>query len=210
MKLAILGSTGWIGSHIVEQALKRGHEVVRLVRDPAKISNSKTEIVSFDLQSDQDIAPLIRDVEAVIVSVGGRSNGNHQLVADTAQRLMTALNGINTRIVWVGGAGSLEVAPGVTLVSTPEFPEDYKQEALAQVEALNVFKVSKSDASWTFVSPAAIIYPGDSEGQYRIGDNTFFTNSDGESKVSVTDYAIAMIDEAENAAHLNQHMSIAY
>ncbi|WP_299664582.1 NAD(P)-dependent oxidoreductase [uncultured Psychromonas sp.] len=210
MKLAILGATGWIGSHIMEQAVKRDHEVVSFVRDPIKISNSKTSVVSFDLQSEQEITPLIRDVEVVIVSVGGRTNDNHQLVAETAQRLMTDLDGSSTRIVWVGGAGSLEVAPGVTLVSSPEFPEDYKQEALAQVEALNVFKASKSNASWTFVSPAAIIYPGDSEAKYRIGDNTFFTNTDGESKVSVTDYAIAMVDEAENAAHLNQHMSIAY
>ncbi|MBB1272423.1 NAD(P)-dependent oxidoreductase [Psychromonas sp. SR45-3] len=210
MKLAILGATGWIGSHILEQAVKRGHEVVSLVRDPIKISEQKTSVVSFDLQSEQDITSLIGDVEVLIVSVGGRANGNHQLVAETAQRLMTALDGSNTRIVWVGGAGSLEVAPGVTLVSTPEFPEDYKQEALAQVEALNVFKDSKSNASWTFVSPAAFIYPGGSEGQYRIGDNTFFTNTDGESKVSVTDYAIAMVEEAENAAHLNQHISIAY
>jgi uncharacterized protein len=210
MKIAILGATGWIGSHIVAEAVKREHEVVSIVRDPAKISDANTRIVQFDLQSVQNIASIINDVDVVMVSVGGRAMGNHQLVAETAKKIMAALDGRDTRIIWVGGAGSLEVAPGVTLVSTPAFPEEYKAEALAQAEALNVFKKSTNKAKWTFVSPAAVIYPGESEGQYRLGNHTFFTNADGESKVSVVDYAIALLDEAENAAHINQHISVAY
>ena len=209
MKIAVLGATGWIGSTIVQQATKRGLEVISIVRDTAKVTDNKVVRV-FDLQSQDSIASVLEGVDVVIASVGGRASGNHELVAQTAERLLSALNNTNTRLLWVGGAGSLEVAPGVTLVSTAEFPDEYKAEALAQGEALKVFKTTTSSASWTFVSPAAIIYPGDNEGDYRVGNNTFFTNDAGESKVSVTDYATAMVDEAQNAAHVNQHISIAY
>lgn len=210
MKVAVLGATGWIGSTIVQQATKRGLEVVSIVRDAAKITDNTTAVRVFDLQSQDNIASVLKGIDVLIASVGGRAVGNHELVAQTAERLLTALNGTSTRLIWVGGAGSLEVAPGVTLVSTPEFPADYKDEALAQSEALNVFKTTTSSASWTFVSPAAVIYPGESEGPYRIGGDQFFTNEAGESKVSVTDYAIALVDEAQKAAHLNQRISVAY
>ncbi|MDQ2046038.1 NAD(P)-dependent oxidoreductase [Pseudoalteromonas sp. 20-92] len=210
MKVAVLGATGWIGSTIVQQATKRGLEVVSIVRDAAKITDDTTAVRVFDLQSQDNIASVLKGIDVLIASVGGRAVGNHELVAQTAERLLTALNGTSTRLIWVGGAGSLEVAPGVTLVSTPEFPADYKDEALAQGEALNVFKTTTSSASWTFVSPAAVIYPGESEGPYRIGGDQFFTNEAGESKVSVTDYAIALVDEAQKAAHLNQRISVAY
>lgn len=210
MKVAVLGATGWIGSTIVQQATKRGLEVVSIVRDAAKITDNTTAVRVFDLQSQDNIASVLKGIDVLIASVGGRAVGNHELVAQTAERLLTALNGTSTCLIWVGGAGSLEVAPGVTLVSTPEFPADYKDEALAQSEALNVFKTTTSSASWTFVSPAAVIYPGESEGPYRIGGDQFFTNEAGESKVSVTDYAIALVDEAQKAAHLNQRISVAY
>ncbi|ATG79510.1 NAD(P)-dependent oxidoreductase [Pseudoalteromonas sp. 1_2015MBL_MicDiv] len=210
MKVAVLGATGWIGSTIVQQATKRGLEVVSIVRDAAKITDNTTAVRVFDLQSQDNIASVLKGIDVLIASVGGRAVGNHELVAQTAERLLTALNGTSTRLIWVGGAGSLEVAPGVTLVSTPEFPADYKDEALAQGEALNVFKTTTSSASWTFVSPAAVIYPAESEGPYRIGGDQFFTNEAGESKVSVTDYAIALVDEAQKAAHLNQRISVAY
>lgn len=206
MKVAVLGA----GSTIVQQATKRGLEVVSIVRDAAKITDNTTAVRVFDLQSQDNIASVLKGIDVLIASVGGRAVGNHELVAQTAERLLTALNGTSTRLIWVGGAGSLEVAPGVTLVSTPEFPADYKDEALAQSEALNVFKTTTSSASWTFVSPAAVIYPGESEGPYRIGGDQFFTNEAGESKVSVTDYAIALVDEAQKAAHLNQRISVAY
>ena len=210
MKVSVLGATGQIGSAIVAQATQRGFEVVNIVRDITKLIDSSASVRIFDLQSEDNIAKVIDDVDVVIASIGARATGNHQLVPKTAERLLKALEGTNTRLLWVGGAGSLEVASGVTLVSSPEFPEDYKPEALAQGEALNVFKNTTSSVTWTFVSPAALLYPGESEGVYRIGGDQFFTNEAGESKISITDYAIAMVDEAEKGAHLNQRISIAY
>jgi len=209
MKLAVIGTTGWIGSHITSEALARGHQVNALVRDASKVTQENITVTEFDLTKD-DIAIAAAGSDVVIAAIGGRALGNHDIVANTAKQLLNALAGTGTRILWVGGAGSLEVAPGVTLVSSPDFPAEYKAEAIAQGEALDVFRASTTDTLWTFVSPAAVIYPGNSEGPYRIGGDSFFTDANGESKISVTDYAKAMLDEAKSAAHLNQRLSIAY
>lgn len=209
MNITILGATGWIGDHIMSQAKTNGHIVTAVVRDAGKITDG-TAVKEFDLQSENDIAEVLTGADVVIASIGGRAAGNHELVGQTAKRLLTALSGSRTRLLWVGGAGSLEVSPGVTLVSSPDFPEEYKDEALAQGEALKLFRTTNTTTQWTFISPAAVIYPGTSEGAYRIGGDAFFTNEQGESKISVTDYAIAMIDEAQNAAYINQRISVAY
>ncbi|WOC28250.1 NAD(P)-dependent oxidoreductase [Pseudoalteromonas sp. N1230-9] len=209
MKLAVIGATGWIGSHITSEAITRGHQVNVLVRDASKVTQDNVTVTEFDLTKD-DIASAAAGSDVVIAAIGGRALGNHEIVANTAKQLLNALAGTGTRILWVGGAGSLEVAPGVTLVSSPDFPAEYKAEAIAQGEALDVFRVSTTDTPWTFVSPAAVIYPGESEGPYRVGGDSFFTDANGESKISVTDYAKAMLDEAQSAAHLNQRISIAY
>lgn len=210
MNITILGATGWIGGEITTQALLRDHQVTTIVRNPDKLTAENVTLNTFDLQSDDDIAPLLAGADVVIASIGGRAAGNHELVAQTAHRLLTALSGSSTRLLWVGGAGSLETAPGVTLVSSADFPAEYKAEALAQGEALEIFRTTNTTTQWTFVSPAAVIYSGSSEGVYRIGGDAFFTNEQGESKISVTDYAIAILDEAQNAAHPNRRISVAY
>ncbi len=102
---------------------------------------------------------MLEGVDAVIGSIGGRAAGNHEMVAESAQRLLNELPQAGVaRLLCVGGAGSLEVAPGVKLVTVPGFPEEYKGEALAQGEALEVYRASNSDVNWTFVSPAAEIF----------------------------------------------------
>lgn len=208
MKLAILGATGWIGSHILAEALSRGHEVTALVRDPGKLSDQPVLTEQFDLTNSHDYSKL-QDADVVIASIGGRAAGDHSIVVKTASLLLNTLSA-SQRLVWVGGAGSLEVAPGVSLFSTPEFPAEYKAEAEAQVNALAQFRASPSNLKWTFVSPAAEIYPGASEGPYRLGGDAFFVGADGRSRISVTDFAKAMVDEAETGAHPQARISIAY
>lgn len=210
MKIAVLGATGWVGSALVTEAKARGHDVIAIVRDPAKLTVKGVSTRAFDLHSSAEFSPVVEGADVVIASISGRAAGNHELVAQTAERLLIALADSGKRLLWVGGAGSLEVAPGVELVTSPEFPAEYKDEALAQGEALNVFRSSKSNTQWTFVSPAAVLYPGESEGDFRIGGDAFFTNNNGESKISVTDYAKAMIDEAQHGKYLNQRISVAY
>ncbi|MGI2206862.1 NAD(P)-dependent oxidoreductase [Shewanella baltica] len=210
MKIAILGATGWIGGAILKEALSRGHQVTALVRDPSKLSATDVVVHAVDLEQPL-VAQPFAGVDVVIASVGGRAQQNHGLVASTVQHLLDVLpNAKVPRLLWVGGAGSLEVAPGVTLVSSPDFPAAYKDEALAQGEALQVFRAAQTAINWTFVSPAAEIYPGESEGPYRLGGDSFFTDANGRSRISVTDYAKAMLDEAEQGTHANQRISVAY
>ncbi|MCS6238926.1 NAD(P)-dependent oxidoreductase [Shewanella baltica] len=210
MKIAILGATGWIGGAILKEALSRGHQVTALVRDPSKLSVTDVAVHAVDLEQPL-VAQTFAGVDVVIASVGGRVQQNHGLVASTVQHLLDVLpNAKVPRLLWVGGAGSLEVAPGVTLVSSPDFPAAYKDEALAQGEALQVFRAAQTAINWTFVSPAAEIYPGESEGPYRLGGDSFFTDANGRSRISVTDYAKAMLDEAEQGTHANQRISVAY
>ena len=212
MKVAILGASGWIGSHLAAEAKMRGHEVVAVVRDPAKVTLKGVAVQQLDiLNPESSLKSVLEGVDAVIASIGGRAAGNHEMVAKTAQRLLNELPQAGVaRLLWVGGAGSLEVAPGVKLVTVPGFPEEYKGEALAQGEALEVFRASNSDVNWTFVSPAAEIFPGDKQGQYRVGGDQLLTDSEGNSRISVADYAVSLIDELEYAEHPRQRIGVAY
>lgn len=149
MKIAVLGASGWIGSHIAQEAQARGHEVVAVVRDASRVEISDVEIRSFDLQDEAaSLTTALSGVDAVIASIGGRALGNHDIVKSTATKLLDTLPNIGIeRLLWVGGAGSLEVAPNVPLVTVPEFPAEHKNEALAQGEALEVFKQSNSEVN---------------------------------------------------------------
>lgn len=212
MKVAVLGASGWIGSHIVEEAKSRGHDIVALVRDPKKIDRTDIEVRRFDLSNaEADLSDLLRDVDAVIASIGGRAAGKHEIVVQSAKKLLETIPTIPAeRLLWVGGAGSLEVAPNIKLVTVPEFPHEYKAEALAQGDALDLFKQSTENVNWTFVSPAAEIFPGEAQAKYRIGGDQLLTDANGDSKISVADYAIAMIDELEAGQHPKQRIGVAY
>ncbi|KYN89266.1 NAD-dependent dehydratase [Vibrio cidicii] len=211
MKVAVLGASGWIGSQIVEEAVTRGHQVIALVRNPSAIERQDVEIRQLDVLAEQDFAQALQGVDTVIASIGGRAAGNHDMVERSAAKLLEQLPNVGVkRLLWVGGAGSLEVAPGVQLVTVPDFPAEYKDEALAQSQALQVFRNSDSPLNWTFVSPAAEIFPGEKMGQFRVGGDQLLTDAQGHSKISVADFASAMLDELETAKHAKQRISVAY
>lgn len=211
MKVAVLGASGWIGSQIVEEAVTRGHQVIALVRNPSAIERQDVEVRQLDVLAEQDFAQALQGVDTVIASIGGRAAGNHDMVERSAAKLLEQLpNAGVKRLLWVGGAGSLEVAPSVQLVTVPDFPAEYKDEALAQSQALQVFRNSDSPLNWTFVSPAAEIFPGEKVGQFRVGGDQLLTDVQGHSKISVADFASAMLDELETAKHAKQRISVAY
>ncbi|EGR2797943.1 NAD(P)-dependent oxidoreductase [Vibrio navarrensis] len=211
MKVAVLGASGWIGSQIVEEAVTRGHQVIALVRNPSAIERQDVEVRQLDVLAEQDFAQTLQGVDTVIASIGGRAAGNHDMVERSAAKLLEQLPNVGVkRLLWVGGAGSLEVAPGVQLVTVPDFPAEYKDEALAQSQALQVFRNSDSPLNWTFVSPAAEIFPGEKVGHFRVGGDQLLTDAQGHSKISVADFASAMLDELEMAKHAKQRISVAY
>jgi uncharacterized protein len=114
------------------------------------------------------------------------------------------------RPLWVGGAGSLEVAPGVKVIDDPHFPDAWKPEAQAQARALDVFRVSKADLDWTYISPAAWLEDGARTGTYRMGGDELLTDASGHSRISVPDYAVALLDRLDRQDALRQRITVAY
>lgn len=209
MKIALIGATGTIGQRILKEALDRGHEVTAIVRDASRLGEHNNLRTSVGSASDADSIAAAVAGNDVVISAIGPAHGSEQTLVDTAR---TLVNGVSRsgvrRLLVVGGAGSLEVAPGVQLVDTPQFPEAWKPIALAHRDAMNVYLAS--DLDWTYFSPAALIEPGTRTGAYRTGTTTLVADAEGNSRISAEDYAVAMIDEAESGKHIRSRLTAAY
>lgn len=209
MKVAIIGASGFIGSAILNEALNRGHEVTAIVRHPEKITiqNPHLTVKKGDVTNEADIAALLAGNEAVISSYSAHDKATY-LKAIHAIINGTKKAGIK-RLIAVSGAGSLEIAPGVQLLDTPEFPAAWKEGASATRDAFHVIKAT-DDLDWTVLSPAMMIEPGERTGKFRLGKDQVVFNDKGESKISTADYAIALIDELEQPKHIKQRFTLAY
>ena len=202
MKIALIGATGNVGSEILKELVRRGHEVTAIVRNPEKIQAQVNVTPKKGDVFDQDgIAALVKGHDAVISSV-------HFTQSDP-RKLIDAVKAAGAkRYLVVGGAGSLEVAPGVTLVSTPDFPALYKDEATKGGEFLNLLRQEK-ELDWTFLSPSALFFDGPRTGQFRLGKDHLLTTEKG-SSISFADYAIALADEIEKPAHSRARFTVGY
>ncbi len=213
MKIAIFGASGWIGGTITREALNRGYTVTAVVRDPARLqlTHERLTIATCDATDLARVVPAVAGHDAVAAAIGGRREGNHQVVPAAARTLLTGLPqaGVN-RMIWVGGGASLQVAPGVRLFDTPQFPAEWKAEALAQIEALDIFRASTGNVEWSYLSPPLNIEPGQRTGHYRAGGDQLLKDEKGESRISVEDYAVAFLDELEYPTHLRQRFTVAY
>jgi len=203
MKIAIIGATGNAGTRLVAEALRRGHEVTAIARHPQKLTALPKVIPrTGDVNEPDGLARLITGHAAAITSVRLQSLNSRTVIAAARQAKLKPL-------LVVGGAGSLEVAPGVQLVDTPEFPAAYKAEALAARDCLNAQR-SEENLEWTFLSPSAEFAPGERTGKFRIGKDRLLTLPDGESKISMEDFAIGMPDELEHAQHIRERFTVGY
>lgn len=208
MKIGIIGATGKAGSLIVKEANDRGHEVTAIVRNAAKLTEENVvalEIDIFDLQAED-----LRQFD-VVVNAFGAPAGQEHLHLDAGRELIEAFEGApETRLIVVGGAGSLFVdeAKTIRLMDTPEFPEEYF--ATASNQGKNLEDLQKtSGVKWTFISPAAFFNPeGKRTGSYQKGKDNLIVNSNDDSYVSYADYAIAVLDEIENPQHINERFTL--
>ena len=213
MKIALFGATGHIGRGILDEALTRGHDVVAIVRDPARLAlrNDHLKIVTGNVAKPDSWLDAVRGSDAVIASLSARRDGNPADIPAQARVLLEQLpNAGVQRLLWVGGAGSLETAPGVRVLDLPNFPAEWRAEATAQSEALGLFRASKGDVAWTYVSPAALIEDGTRSGHYRIGGDQLLSDANGVSRITVADYAVAVLDRIETHDALRQRITVAY
>lgn len=213
MKIALFGATGHLGQGILEEALARGYSVVAIVRDPARLpqKNPKLTVVTGDAGKPATWLDAVQGVDAVVASLSARRDGTPDSVPQNAQTLLdnVAKAGVK-RLLWVGGAGTLEVAPGVRVIDDPHFPEAWMPEALGQGKALDVFRASKAPLEWTYISPAAVIEPGERTGKYRVGGEQLLVDAEGHSRISIADYAVALLDRIEKHDAVNTRITVAY
>jgi putative NADH-flavin reductase len=211
LKIALFGATGMIGSRIAAEAASRGHLVTALARDaarvPAGVANLKA--AQTDLLDAASVAAAARGHD-VVASAYAPPHDNPRVVATATRALVEGVRAAGLkRLVVVGGAGSLEVAPGKQLVDTEGFPDVYKAVALAHRDALAFYR-TVSDLDWTFFSPAALIAPGERTGTFRTGTDTLLVDAEGNSRISAEDYAVAFVDELEQGRFIRKIATVAY
>ncbi|WP_342423224.1 NAD(P)-dependent oxidoreductase [Paenibacillus sp. FSL E2-0178] len=207
MKIAVIGAGGKAGSEIVKEALDRGHEVTAIVRNPAKVTDSRASVLEKDILS--LTAEDLRSYDAVINAFGAPFGQEH-LHVEAGNVLIEALKNVpDTRLIVVGGAGSLYVdeARTVKVVDTPGFPDFVKPTALNQGKNLEILQTTEG-LLWTFVSPSANFAVGERTGAYVKGKDHLLVNSKGESYVSYADYAIAIVDELEQPQHIGERFTV--
>ena len=203
MKIALIGATGFVGSHLLAEALRRGHTMTAIARRTNGIpQSSRVRPLKGDLADEVGLTRELRGHDVVI-------NATKFIGADAA-RLFRIVRGADfPRLLVVGGAGSLEVKPGLALVDTPDFPPEYKAEALAGRNFLNALR-NEQVYNWTFLSPSAFLTPDEPTGKFRLGSDQLLVDEAGESRISVGDFAIALIDEVEQARHPRQRFTVGY
>ena len=212
MKIARIGATGYVGSGLLKEALARGHAVTALVQHQQKLSAQPgLTAVQADVLDTARLAGQLQGHAAVISAFSGHAQsdilgyyvqGIGSIIAATRQAAVP-------RLLVVGGAGSLEVSPGVQLMDTPAFPAAWQATAEGARQALKRLQ-QETQLDWTMLSPAAQLEPGARTGSFRLGGDKLLADAEGHSRISVQDYAVAMIDELERPAHSRRRFSVAY
>jgi putative NADH-flavin reductase len=197
MNIAVIGATGNLGSAVAREATSRGHQVTAL--------NSNT----VDAADPASVKEVVAGHDAVVVAI----KGGDRLVPRSAEALLNALPlaGVD-RLVFLGGGGSLEYAPGQRFIDSPEFPPQYLETARDQAEALEILRAAQTPVAWSYVSPPPVhLVPGEKTGNYRAeARDTPIADAHGESRISVGDYAAAVIDTLENGSFVRTRFTVAY
>jgi len=213
VRVALIGATGFAGSALLKEALDRGHEVAAIVRHPDKLApRERLVAIGIDVNDTERLAASIRGRDALISAFNpGWKNPNlyDDQVRGTASIIAAVRKAGVPRVLWVGGAGGLETGSGARVVDDPAFPDAVRPGSLATIDALEQLR-SEPQLDWTFLSPAAEMRPGTRTGKFRLGGDRLLVDANGQSRISVEDFAMAMIDELERPAHSRRRFTVAY
>jgi putative NADH-flavin reductase len=216
MKIVVIGATGNIGSRIANEALRRGHEVVGVVRDPdaVRAPDLRVRLAKGDATNADDVAAVVHGADAVVSAISPRPNPRGLPAPSLAANARALIAGLRKdgvkRVLYVGGASSLEVAPGKALADQPDFPEMYQAEAREGRESLAVWRSEAKGLDWTYLSPAAEVGQGERTGTYRTTADQLLVDPAGKSFISFEDYAVAVLDELEHPRHVGRRFGVAY
>lgn len=203
MNVAIIGATGQVGSQLTTEALSRGHHVTGIARHPETLpKHDHLKPMKADLTDDAGLAKILAGHDAAICAV--------KFVGLDGAKLLAAVkhSGVK-RFLVVGGAGSLEIAPGQRLVDQPTFPSTYKAEAVTAGNFLELLR-RETELDWTFLSPSAYLHAGPRTGKFRLGRDALLVDAKGESHISIADYAIAFLDELDRPQHPRGRFTVGY
>jgi len=214
-KIALIGASGFVGSALLNESLQRGHQVTAIVRHPEKITlvHPNLIVMQGDVMSVDTVEKLVRGADVVISAYNpGWTNAN--IAADTTGTYKSIVEGVKragiSRLLIVGGAGSLIATSGERVMDTGEIPESYMPAVEALAGVLYDLQKEETQLDWAFFCPAGNIAPGERTGQFRLGEDELIVDEHGQSAISVEDYALAMLDEVENPAHHRERFTIGY
>lgn len=212
MNIALIGGTGFVGTAVLEELLQRGHAVTALARNPERYAaRAGLTVLRADALDASQVAEAVRGQDAVVSAYnpGWGEAKIHELFLRGTAAILAGIKAAGVaRVLVVGGAGSLYVAPGVQLVDTEGFPAAYKDGALAAREALERIR-GEQDLEWTFLSPPALLAPGERSGRYRVGADQLLMDGAQPAGISVADLAVAIADELERPQHLRRRFTVA-
>lgn len=202
-KIAIIGATGRAGSQLLEEALRRGHQVTAIARDPSRLQGREgVTLLALDVTRADGLAQALAGHDVVLSAAHFASVAPQQIIGPVKQA------GVK-RLLVVGGAGSLLLASGQRVIDSPDFPAAYKSEASAGAVFLDTLR-QEHELDWTFLSPSAEFVEGERTGAYKVGKDHLLIGADGRSWITFADYAIALLDEVETPAHSKQRFTVGY
>ncbi|WP_033288158.1 NAD(P)-dependent oxidoreductase [Amycolatopsis jejuensis] len=212
-KLVVFGATGFAGSRITDEAVRRGHSVTGVARKADGLPDD-VEARAGSMHDTAFVDEATKGADVIVVATPGRADDEGRRLVDALPTLVDAARAADARLAIVGGAGSLRVSDdGPRLIDTPEFPEEYKEEAGSHVLVLEAMRELPSDIDWFYVSPAAEFgawIPGERRGEFRLGSDVLVSDADGRSHISGADLAIAFVDEIETPKHSRARFTVAY
>lgn len=217
MKIALIGATGFTGTKILSEALARGHRITAIVRHPEKLPvHAALTAAKGDIYKADEVTKLVVGHDAVI-SAFNPGWGDEHLYENFLKGSKAITEGVKKagvrRLLVIGGAGSLYVAPGVQLMDTPEFaklvPANILPGVKAARDALELIK-TETDLDWTFLSPAVNLFPGERTGKFRLGGDELVLDDKKESRISIEDLAVAVLDEIETPKHVRKRFTLGY
>ncbi|MEW2436216.1 NAD(P)H-binding protein [Streptomyces caniferus] len=213
--IALFGANGTIGSRILHEALRRGHRVTAVVRDPAKITTTHPDltVTTGDVLDPASVAAAATGHDVLVSAVGGGDGPGHvATIRPAAESLVAGLRTLGDpapRLISVGGAGSLRTPDGGRVWDAEGLPEFLLQIMHAHGDALDFYR-SVPDVRWTSISPAAAIEPGERTGSYRTALDDLLTDAEGTSRITTEDYAVAVVDEIEGPRHVGERFTVGY
>jgi putative NADH-flavin reductase len=215
MNIAIVGATGFVGSKLLNEAAHRGHQVTAITRSPQKLpAAANIQPAGADVNDLNALVGYFKSKDAVIHSYApARELSAAERIEQqrrATETIVTALKAADVkRLLAVGGAGSLYVAPGVRNMDQPDFPKEYEG-GVKSTLLIKEILLKEPELDWTYLSPSHMLVPGERTGKFRLGLDDLLVGPDGQSRISVEDYAVAMIDELEQPRHTHRRFTVGY